>query len=293
MMELALMFAIFRRLSGYPLDAQGNARRDTSGTLLNRDGVQGVVIPMRLQGQERSDLGTDNPDALRLFDQGFSRTALRKVPVWLRGTNDRRWTDVWPCISMMKVDDTAGTIQWSYREDLFMSSSGTQTIRDPGTGVAVDTTYDTFTTRVRPGTWDLWFTFSLWSKDPLEMALMEDAVKGMWDRQGSLPVDNAAGEVMYVNYVRERYAIVDGGGTADPERGVGPTTDSYLRRDYTYRFETMLDNSVNGFGFADVVTRQTILQQFLEAQEVVYRTWQSGEAYDVARSERVELERFG
>lgn len=274
-MELSLTFALFRRLSGYPLDSHGRPQTDPATQRpLNVDGKFGMRIPLQLNGNARTVLGTDNPDAIKLFEKGLAKDAYAQVPVYLRGTENRDWQNIWPCVTYQKVDETQGSMQWTYSDTIADHGNGTATIVNPVSG-ATATEADYYNVRRRGNVFDVWFVFSLWSKNNVEMILLEAAFKRLFDRQGSIIIDTQDGTLFPVNYERKRYQVLDQGNPGDPAAGPGRTEESYFRRDITYAFWLMEDNSVNGFGNYDINREYTILQRILQAQDTLTRAFQA------------------
>ena len=92
---LATDFAIFKRLTGAPLDSQGRPLRDPIGIPANQERVMppdqgggfgpsyGVRIPLLKHPYDTAHgLSSKDPDAYRMFAKGFDKDSFRQIPVF-------------------------------------------------------------------------------------------------------------------------------------------------------------------------------------------------------------------
>lgn len=274
-MDPATLFAVFRRLTGYPLDAQGNPLLNADGTPRNIEGSYGLRLPALRRGDDDQNLSRLNPDGLRLWDRGYHPNQFVQVPVWLEGVEAKKWEDVWPCCSFGISDIQVGGNPYSYdttdgADGIWPAGTvgptgdqGSETITNPATGY----TYahpTSRTVRPNPEPWDVLVTVSLYSRSPVEMAFLERAFLNLFRQKGALLVEQLDGTSRPYDMVFERYSTMDQGEPYDPQQGTGGEHAAYLHRAFTYRVETFLDNSASRFGTNEFRTAGIIRERILE-----------------------------
>lgn len=274
-MDLALAFAIFRRLTGYPLDAQGRPRSTSMGVPENIDGCFGLRIPQRKTspaGTASKILSTGAPDALRLYARGFEQHGYVQVPVFFQGVDRRKFAGIYPACffnySGLDLGEQYVQDQGNEPTDGIESTSGTRTIVSSPTGTEREVP-DLILKRKHPNHWNVEMSISLESRDPIELMMLDAALLRIFPRFGGIKVERADGTSAHIDFWWSRYAVMDQGEAFNPAVGEGAEVDAALRRTHTYVFETWLDNSVNGFGSYDIVEAETVLQRILELQLAV------------------------
>lgn len=277
-MDPALTFAIFRRLTGYPLDARGNPLI-VAGTSppqpQNIDGKWGIRLPVRRGGTTPVLLDSHNPDSLRLWGRGYEVQSYRQVPVCYEGPDSKRWEDVFPRVAFVVSGLETGTDPFIYDpddDDGIGIDVGTQTITNPVTGTTRETT-DHRSVRRNPEPWDVTFTITMYAKDPIEIQLLERSVLQHFGQMGAILVEQLDGTMQTRDYRFERYIVMDQGETYDPAKGLGPTGDAFLKRGLVFVFETFLDNSIaeGGFGSPPYTDYPTVLERLMDVRDIQNR----------------------
>lgn len=270
-MDPALLFAIFRRLTGYPLDSQGRPLVDDKGLPQNRDGKFGLRIPAKKSTTSGpiSPQGTATPEAWRFGTRGYEPNNYVQVPVHAEGIDTKRWETVFPSASFTISDVQPGGDPYIYDphdgEDGIGQDSGTATVTNPVTGYTMAVP-DHRTVRANPEPWDVYVTVSLYARDIFQMAHLERALLVLFPQKGAIDVEQLDGTFRTLDCFFVRYSVMDQGEPYDPVEGVGPQGDSFVKRAYTWKIETSLDNSVSGFGTYDFVTQQMILQRIVDLE---------------------------
>lgn len=269
MIDVAIIFAVFRRLTGYPLDSQGRPLRDATGKLLNIENSPGIRIPLIRQGQGQNVLSTDNPEGTKIAAKGWNPGTFQQLKVYQQGIDTRRWADVFPAVSF-----TISDIQPGENGFFFSPADGIDGIDAPGaqgtqtiTNNVTGSTYavpDTLTTRAQPEPWDFFLTLNLYSRDSIEIAAMESALRSLFKQKGSIIVDQVDGTHVVLDMLFERYSIMDQGEPYDPQRGTAANAPGFLHRAYTYRIEANQDNTSADFGPNEFTVQNTILERLLE-----------------------------
>lgn len=270
-MDAALIRAIFERLTGYPVDSQGRALLDSNRKPQNVHGSYGLRIPMRKKGvtTAQSDIpATGNSAALRPHGAGFEQHGYNVVPVFFQGTDGRKFPHVFPSCSFnysglskqpYAINNTGAVDDDPIDEE----STETDTITSASTGEEI-VVPSYLRRRKHPDMLVMEVAISVYSRDPVELILLDAALLYIFPLRGAIQVTLADGSTTMADYWWERYAVMDRGEAFDPAMGVGPEVDGYLKRTHVYSFETLLDNSVNGFGTYDIEQFSTILQTIVD-----------------------------
>jgi hypothetical protein len=268
-MDPALLFAIYRRLVGYPLDNRGRPQLGSDGKPRNIEGSWGLRLPSRKTGASQAAQG--DVDLHRFGARGYEAKNYVQVPVFLEGVDARRWTSVFPSASFMMSDIQGGeayVYDLADGEDGIGADTGTQTITNNVTGYTYEAT-DQRRTRKHPEPWDVFVTVTLRSREPFELAMLERALLILFGKKGAIQVEQLDGSHRVIDYVQERYAVGHEGEANDPDEGIGGERSAFLKSSLTYRFETSLDNSVVGFGTDDFTTQQMVSERLLEIYQGV------------------------
>jgi hypothetical protein len=246
-MDPALLFAIYRRLVGYPLDNRGRPQLGSDGKPRNIEGSWGLRLPSRKTGASQAAQG--DVDLHRFGARGYEAKNYVQVPVFIQGGE-------------AYVYDLADG------EDGIGADTGTQTITNNVTGYTYEAT-DQRRTRKHPEPWDVFVTVTLRSREPFELAMLERALLILFGKKGAIQVEQLDGSHRVIDYVQERYAVGHEGEANDPDEGIGGERSAFLKSSLTYRFETSLDNSVVGFGTDDFTTQQMVSERLLEIYQGV------------------------
>lgn len=271
-MDVALTLALFQRLTGYPLDSQGNPLLNTDGSPRNRNGSYGIRIPAPLMTVSQGAPSTQTPDAVRLWGRGYHQNSYIQVPVWFGGTDFKKHDQVWPCVSFVESDLIPGGDPYLY-DDPIVYGEGSATVGNEDTGYT-ETGPDVLHSRKHPEPWTIQYTIRLYSKDPVEIQWLERALIICLGQKGALTVEQADGTFRTVDYRCARVAFFDQGEMFNPESSEGSNRDSYLTRAFTFVCEANVDNTVQGFGTLDWSQEQTVLHRILELSDLQERIWE-------------------
>lgn len=281
-MDPSLTLAIFEKMTGFPFDQGGRPVLDpTTRKPSNRHKSWGMRYPTPINAVSKTAPSTDNPAGLRLWSRGYHQNLYTPVPVYMEGADAKRYQDVFPSVSFVESDILTGGDPYLYFDPIGYTQ-GSDIISVPETGYTEEGPAELIQ-RKHPDPWDVVYTFRIYSTDPIEIQWLERCFLDMWGPKGAILVERANGEFDGVDYVMERVAFFDQGEMFNPKAGIGPTEERHLSRAFTIRFETHMDNSVQGFGtndFEDPIP--SILERIMEIKDVQGR-WTEGE---------LSLERF-
>lgn len=272
-MDVALLFAIFRRLTGLPLDSSGRPlMRD--GVLANIEQSPGLRIPTinsaRLSGGKVGMVSTMAPaGAGSSVQAAFDQNSYRQIPVFIDGLDNRAWESVYPSCSVSYADVRPGDDgnYFSLSGDsgnLDTAETGSVQAVDPDTGEVLGTTPDTVTVRPHPRPYVLEIVFTLQATNLIEMMMLERAFLALWDGKLGLLLHQFNGQEIRADYQFSRYIVMDQGEPYDPQKGVEGTGPAALKRGFVFTFETWLDNSVRGFNLYEMTELSTVLESYLE-----------------------------
>jgi len=304
-MNLAIDLAIFERLTGAPLDSKGYPQLDKNRIPTNRSVIgppnslgpdalkaetdegadlianlfpsYGIRIPVQKKGQEISGgLSTQNPQALKLFEDGWKNHAFRQVPIFNRNIEGRKFEDVWPCIvfywSDMDFDESTFVF-----DDPFCgptADSAEQQVQQPD-GTIVTGNAPLTQWRSHPDPWSPQYTIRTYSKNLFETLWMVRGIQQLFRPRGGLIVKQADGTDLVVDMLYDSFQNMDVG-TYDLASSESPKEQSYYSRAFTYTIEGYLDNTIpegseNGFGLNpgdSWITQDTIRQRCLELANI-------------------------
>jgi len=285
MQFLGTNLAIYKRLTGYPLDSKGRPQLDGSGVPMNREVIgppnstldgsppqlpsYGVRIPMMKEAfRGQRGLTSNDPDALRALQKGFDPRNMRQVPVFDENTTGRKWADIWPCVTF-RWSGAAFNASTSYYADPFIDQDGGSapfdvTNRD---GDVVQSGYKSNDVRPLPEAYDHLYVITVWSKDPIERALLVDCVLGLFPGRGGLTVQWQSGESHTCDMSQERIDHIDSG-----TQGAGATVGGEEQRELgtvlLYRVEAYRDNTTSDYGVQGLFSYPAILERLLEMDDL-------------------------
>ncbi len=297
MLYLAVDLAVFRRLTGYPLDNKGRPRVDASGVPLNRlifgpptgastttpDATRvpsyGIQIPVAKSPYDAAHGYTSNdPDAVRLFEKGFDPNGFRQVPVFSENIDGRKWADVWPCVTFRWTDEEHDDSTSMFFDDMESTDA-----RYPDTTI-VDRFGDEFTgpTRVNhyphPEQWVQKYMIRAYAKSPQELGLICEQIKRIFPPKCGLEVEFADGSTHVSDMILESVVNLDLKGN-EISKALAGEEQSYYSRAFNYRIEAYEDNTVNKFGNRLVQNSRTILTHIFSLTDL------QDELYEVAVQE--------
>jgi len=277
---LPLDLAIFERLVGAPLDSKGRPVLDDNGVPVNRAlpgapyrGRQpsyGVQIPTAINPQKTSrGLTSFDPAALRVFGAGWTPDNYRQVPVYDENIEDRKWEDVWPCVTFRMFDFEFAPQNGYVFHDPFcgfdpMYPEETITNRN-GDVVAVGR--GSRLIRAEPDPYDVTYMIRIYAKNKWEMMWIARQIIYLFPARTGIEVQTADGERRFVDMLLDRVENLDPGGN-DLVASLGGEEQRYYSRAFFFKIETYFDNSVNSFGTRDIYSRNTITSRILEMANV-------------------------
>lgn len=268
-MDIALLYAIFRRLTGLPYDNHGMPAKNDAGVLLNLEGSAGLRIPMidskKLAGK-RGLLSAGTPSG---NVRSFYQNSYRQVPIFVDGLDNREWESIYPCCSISYSDvrpgeDGAYFSQTGDRGNIATSTAGLVTVTDPDTGEVLGEAPEVLRVRPHPRPYVVEIVFTLYATNLIEMMMLERAFLAMWDGRVGLLLHQFDGKEIRSDYEFGRYIVMDQGEPYDPQKGLEGTGPAALKRGFAFTFETWLDNSVDGYNTNQHTDLETILESYLE-----------------------------
>ena len=283
MIFLECDLALYKRLTGYPLDSKGRPQLDANGVPKNRevigpprlnafdrvwDAIKEVFIPVypvlpsygiRIPvligpGKMARGLKSDDPAALRSFTSGFEPANFRQVPVFDQNISDRNPETIWPCVTFRWIN-TEFPEQTQVYHDPFGAPNSTS-YQDPTSppiaiknaqGNVVANGFTQNTQRPHPEAWNAIYAITAWSTNEIELALICDAIMALFPGKGAINVELQDGTTHACDMLLQRVETLDEGGDRI-ERGYGPNEDRPFARSFVYLIETYRDNTLNQFG---------------------------------------------
>ncbi len=255
MLSLACDLAIFKRLTGHPLDSQGRPVRDPVTHIpINRHVIgppngsdetlapsYGVRIPTP-KGPTGLDLKTNNPDAIKLYDAGFHRDDYRQVPVFWDGTTGREWDGIWPCVVFGQSGEIEHDVYTYYADiDQVDLSAGTAILDDGTTEVPAG-----YFTSPQPEQSIYTYVIKAYAKNRVEMSLLDDQIKRLFPQKGAILVERADGSLVPFDMIRGAVDDISPRGSDKEKALIGD--QRFYAKAYNYRIEAYGDYTVRGFG---------------------------------------------
>lgn len=293
MIFLETDLAVYKRLTGYPLDNTGRPLLDANGVPKNREiigppdlnGVEhifdaegvsyplnpvlpsyGIRIPTMLPPfRNQRSLSSRDPDALRAFIQGFDANSFRQVPVFDENITGVDFQNVWPCVSFRwsELEYAPGTFIYHDPFEQFNTTGSPATNIVNAQGEVIESGYSGLLIRPHPESWSPLYTITAWSKDKMEMMLIADQIMQMFPGKGALNVTWKSGEVHACDMLLQRVVTLDEGHD-EVQRTQSPEAERYFARAFVYLIEGYRDNTTNQFGTQDITATTNILQRLLE-----------------------------
>lgn len=273
--DLALILAIFEKLTGAPLDSSGVPLRSPDGELLNRQKSLGLRVPAPAHPADGRVLSTRFP-WLGLFSEGYQQHSNVPVRCQFAGIQGTDWDDVFPSCSFNVLDYAPAEVLFNHEAESHSVAQGDY--NDPD-GVPVRDL------RPAAGRWNITVVFTLRARDPFELALLCHNFRDLWNVHGSVFMRTSDGGEVPAPYEFLRYSAMDGGEFMNAER----TTDGHSPRQahLTYEFRGVpVDNASNGYGSDSVYTTELIQQVLLHA---TYDRSSAGEPGLAIGTERTEI----
>lgn len=281
MISLELDLAIYRRLTGAPLDKTGRPVLDPITKIpVNNYRIlppdhgggtgpsYGVRVPMIRHPHDLGNyLTTQDQSALPLF-KGFADT-FRQVPVFSENILGRGWPDVWPCV----------TFRWNemeFNENVFMYSDPFE--YDDQTSDLVDITnrngdviqqgYSARFERPEPDSYIMTYAITARAKNIIDLGLVCTQITYLFPARGSIEVEFASGEKNTFDMLQKHVLTVDEMKDNILMATTGEEQRNYARM-FVYDIEAYVDNTVNKYGISDIIRSSTLIyQRILELQNM-------------------------
>lgn len=301
MLLLEAELAVYKRLTGYPLDAKGRPLLGTDGLPKNREVIgppdllpyeriydpitdtfqpvfpklpsYGIRIPtMKAPFMGQRGLTSQDPVALRLFD-GFESNSFKQVPVFDQNISGRKWEDVWPCVTFrtMAVDfDPKVFVYHDPFNDPDTSSAPFDVQNYKGD--VVQQGYVKNLVRPTPDSWVITMVITAWAKESMELALLCAEIMKLFPPKGALTVTWASGEQHTCDMLLQRTETLDSGGN-DVFATQGPEEQRSFARAFVFQIEGYFDNTANKYGIQGSALAQreqiAIRERLLEIHDIM------------------------
>lgn len=275
MMLLELDLAIYKALTGYPLDGKGRPliapdglpdNRSLFGAgLSGRKPSYGMRIPM-LRGSydAKRGLTSQDPDAVRIFKQGFDANMFRQVPVFDENIEGRAFDDIWPCVTFRQLD-------LQYNTSTYVAADPFQT-PDPASpvvtvtnarGEVVVTGRENNIVRPHPESFDVTYVVTAHSKSRMEMELIANQILNTLPGRTGLEVEYQNGSTHICDMLLQEIVNYDLDGNM-VGMSASPDEQRYYARGFVYLIEAYFDNTTNEFGITDSFSTRAITQRLYE-----------------------------
>lgn len=276
-MDPALIFSIFRRLTGYPLDSSGNPRKVAgTNTPMNIEGKWGLRIPLFKDSTNAvRNLSTDTPGGINPLRSAWHKDQYRQVPIYFDGIDNMGWSKIFPACSFSVTDIRAGGDEPIFdlpdgQDGISVASAEVHDVTNSITGeVIAEDVPESYSIREHPDVYEVEIGFTLYAKNPFEMMFMERAFLHLFDPKLGLKVERLDGTIETVDFKFERYVAMDQGEPYDSQKGTAGSYPAFMKRGFIYTFETYLDNSLDGFDTYDFATYETILETYLKTCNIL------------------------
>lgn len=278
MMFLEIDYAVYKLLTGYPLDKQGRPEVDAQGVPVNRAafGVgssgrkpsYGIRIPQTVAGFDpKRGLTSQDPEALRMFTKGFSPGTFKQVPVYDENLEGRKFADIWPSVT--------------FRQEFFEFNPATYvtetlTCPEPGSpllnvlnarGEVVATGYESYTQRPHPEAFDVSYTITIHAKNRIERDLISQQILNLIPARTALEVEYQDGATHICDMLLTDTATLDFN-AADLGMSLTGEEQRLYTRAFTYLVEGYFDNTTNQFGMTDVTRYRAITERLFELANI-------------------------
>lgn len=301
--------AIYKRLTGYPLDAKGRPQVDQTGRPINRevigppglnpsdtiwDPINKVLIPnlpllpsygIRVPtaiAPSRNERGLTSldPAALpqRLQDR-FNTNSFMQIPVFDINVTGRKYEDFWPCVTFGWGDLTPDPSTYMYYSDF--GAKGSVSHQDPTSapitirnrnGLALASGFQNNVSRPEPEGWSVFYEITARSKNSTEHKLICGEIMKLFPAKGAINITLMDGTVCSRDMLLQDIERDDPFGDAVLMTQGGEQQREFVRK-YVYLIETYLDNASNQFGIQDSYwatrNQHPVLQRIFEIEDAV------------------------
>jgi hypothetical protein len=285
MFVLELDLAVYKRLTGAPLDSRGLPELDpithvpvnTSRVIPPGQGggegpSYGIRIPVMKHPFEASrGLTTNNPGATPLF-RGFSQDTHRQIPVFDENIEGRKWTDVWPCVTFRWNATEADSSVYIYYDDIVAPDPLAEPVSIHNrNGDVVGTGVSSELRRPHPDSYKAQYVITARAKSHTELSLICAQILHLFPMKGAIVVEYANGDTHPCDMFLENSIALDGqsvmgqkgyGGGDNVSMVLAEEQRGYARA-FVYQIEAYVDNTTNYYGTQDVVSRGNLIYSHL------------------------------
>jgi len=287
MFLLAADLAIFSRLTGAPLDAQGRPQLDATTKIpVNRHRVlppeagggsgpsYGVRIPALKTGQDfMHGLTSKDPLASRLYG-GFSADTFRNIPVIDENVEGRNYADIFPSVTFRMVGPEFDESVYLYHEPYISPAPGATAENIVNRyGDTVASGYNGYIHRPHPESYKLRYAVVIQAKSRMEMSLIFNQVVYLLPAKGSIEVQMIDGtahacDMFQVDIVDQSPAF------ENSKPGVGGEEHRHFKMALYYDIEAYVDNTASQFGNQNPAQANIILERVIELNSIQERLCQ-------------------
>lgn len=253
MLSLSVDLAIFKRLTGAPLDSQGRPVVDAEQVPVNRNLVgpvrlngerqpsYGVRIPVALPEVREFDLNTTSPETRKIHADGFYTDVFKQVTVYWEGTSGRDWNVITPCVVFGDTGIQA-TNMFVHYDDFVLPDpdAGTMTL-ESGEVVPAG-----FLVSPHPEQRIITYAIKVFARTKVEMSLICDQVERLFPTRGAIFVELANNTE--VAYDMTRYGEDNLSYRPDDKDRSLFGDERFYGKAFLYRVEAYHDYTLRAFG---------------------------------------------
>lgn len=252
---LSVDLALFERLVGAPLDANGNPVRDANGIPVNRLipapatypkrrlPSYGVRVPALRTGGDLKRGGSTTNDRPLNPNRDLSRSSSARVPVFPLNIEGREWPDVWPCVTYSWFGMEFNPSTYIFDDPFCGPDPSAPTVdatdRD-GNVIASGPKRNLF--RAHPDPYDLTYIIRTYAKSLQETAMMVESILRIFPARTGLEITQADGSKRAVDMILDRVENLDRDGQLVP-MSQDPAEQRHFSRALVYTIETNLDTT--------------------------------------------------
>jgi len=300
MLFLELDLAIFERLTGAPLDDKGRPKMGPDNLPVNRcipgppkmngelQPSWGIRIPqLKAPFDTYHGLTSNDPMAYRMFEKGFSPSSFRQVPVFDENIENRKWSDVWPCVTFSLQDfyhQTATSSYGSYGSE-FDPKSDPAEIRN-SSGEVVASGRQNKLISPHPESWDVTYAIRVFSKSKIELELItSQLLTKMFPGRSAIEVGFMNGTKHWCDMFWIWSQNLDLRGE-NVKKSLDPSEQAHYSRAFFYKIESYMDNTGDKFGYGEQYSKPVILGRIMELAKLRDGNLVDGIEYDIEDAEQ-------
>lgn len=295
MIFLELDLAIYKRLTGFPLDSNGRPQLGTDGHPINREVIgppdlnplekvwdeanqqfipvyptlpsYGIRLPMPKNSQDaKRPLSSHSPPTSPTAYGRFEPNSFRQVPVFDQNLEGRKHTDIYPAVTFRWIDLEPDPDVFIYHDPFCNQDQGSTPVElRNAQGDVIQTGYSQNIVRPAPDGWKPVYMIVAWAKTLWEVALMSAQIAALFPQKGAITLINQDGRPDTCDMLLERNV------TIDPDNlplAQAEEENRLFGRGFVYSIDVHLDNTTNEYGIqgSPIAARKTpaIIERLLE-----------------------------